>query len=173
MFSCFKKKELKSHDILDVSIHGGIKEKESPFYLDSITYKDTIPYVHQLTIGKVVKVYDGDTITIASKLAYPDSPIYRFSIRLRGIDTPEIKSKCEKEKELAKKAQEALSSFVLDKIVTFEDVGMDKYGRVLANVYYDKINLSQWMLQNGHAVEYDGGKKYIPKEWANEEPNTI
>jgi endonuclease YncB( thermonuclease family) len=62
-------------------------------YLETISYKETLPFVPPITYGKVIKVYDGDTITIASKLPYDNSPIYRFSIRLLGIDSPEIKSK--------------------------------------------------------------------------------
>ena len=56
-------------------------------YLNNVEYDDTIPYIPELTHGKVVKVYDGDTITIASQLP-GSSTLYRFSIRLAGIDTP-------------------------------------------------------------------------------------
>lgn len=59
-------------------------------YLETINYVDTIPFVPPITSGKVIKVYDGDTITIASKLPYDHSPIYRFSVRLLGIDSPEM-----------------------------------------------------------------------------------
>jgi len=122
--------------------------------------------MHQIHRGKVVKVYHGDTIIIATKLFYHNnSPIYRFSVRLRGIDCPEMKTKSPIEKELAQKAQNALYEMVFNKIVYLTDMGMDKYGRVLANVYLDKVNLSQWMLDNGHAVPYDGRAKHIPDEW--------
>ena len=39
-------------------------------YLDTIDYKDTIPFIPPITTGKVIKVYDGDTLTLASKLPY-------------------------------------------------------------------------------------------------------
>ena len=55
-------------------------------YLDNINYKDTIPYIPNVTYGKVIKVYDGDTITIACKMPFDNSPIYRFSVRIAGID---------------------------------------------------------------------------------------
>jgi hypothetical protein len=29
------------------------------------------------------------------------------------------------------------------------------------------------MIHQGYAVEYDGGKKHIPKEWQNKEINVI
>ena len=44
-------------------------------YLQNITYKDTIPFLVPITEGKVIKVYDGDTITVASKLPYEMSTI--------------------------------------------------------------------------------------------------
>ena len=62
-------------------------------YLDSISYNDTTPFVYPIRYGKVIKVYDGDTITIAARLPNTDGPIYRFSVRLNGIDTPEIRGK--------------------------------------------------------------------------------
>ena len=64
----------------------------------------SIPFVPPITEGEVISVYDGDTITIASVLPNTTEPIYRFSIRLNGIDTPEIKGQhiSEDEKEAAK-----------------------------------------------------------------------
>ena len=45
-------------------------------YLDIIEYNDTIPFIPPITCGKVIKVYDGDTLTLASKLPYDGCPIY-------------------------------------------------------------------------------------------------
>ena len=71
--------------------------------LSSVTWKDTIPFVPPVTKGKVIKVYDGDTITIATKLPFANESkdtIWRFSVRLDGIDCPEIKGKTETEKNI-------------------------------------------------------------------------
>ena len=67
--------------------------------MEHVTYKDTIPFIPPLTMGKVIKVYDGDTITIASKMPFENSPYYRFSVRLKGIDCPEIRTKNMEEKQ--------------------------------------------------------------------------
>jgi hypothetical protein len=112
-----------------------------------------------------IKVYDGDTITIASKLPYDSSPLYRFSVRLNGIDAPEIKGKTEDEKTAAKASQKALEDLILHKNVTLENIGTEKYGRILADVFYNEINLNQWMLKNHYAIEYDGGTKKSPESW--------
>lgn len=133
--------------------------------LDNVQYDDTIPFVPPITSGKVVKVYDGDTITIASKLPISYSPLYRFHVRLNGIDSPEIKGKTEKEKELAKAARDALNHLLYGKIVTLQNISTEKYGRILADVYLDKINVSYWMLENKYAVKYNGGTKQEPDNW--------
>ena len=125
----------------------------------SIEYKDTIPFVFPLTFGKVLKVYDGDTITIASKLPYDKSPCYRFSVRLAGIDSAEIKGKTQAEKDLAILARDALADLIIGKVIRLENVKNEKYGRVLADVYLDELNVNNWMLERGFAVKYDGGTK--------------
>ncbi len=133
--------------------------------LEHITYDNATPFVPPITQGKVVKVYDGDTITIASTLPYPESPVYRFQVRLNGLDTPEIKSKSSTEKMLAVNAREALSNLILHKIVKLENMTTEKYGRLLADVYLGELNVNQWLIDNKFAIAYDGGSKCRPKEW--------
>ena len=36
---------------------------------ENIEWKDTIPFVAPINQGRCIKVYDGDTITIATKIA--------------------------------------------------------------------------------------------------------
>jgi len=135
-------------------------------YLRNIEYKDTKSFVVPIQSGKVVKVYDGDTITIASRFPGTNGPIYRFNVRLNGIDSPEIKGATDHEKEVAKKSRDALSHIIMGKIVNLKNVSTEKYGRVLADVYLDKVNLCEWMLENGYAVKYDGGTKKRPDDWS-------
>jgi len=137
-------------------------------YLATVEYKDTKPFVLPISCGKVIKVYDGDTITVASKLYQKkDAPVYRFQVRLNGIDSPEIKGGGEHEKELAKNSRNELSKLIMGKIVDLKNVSTEKYGRVLADVYYGNINVCDWMIENGHAVKYDGGTKNRPNEWTD------
>lgn len=132
---------------------------------DNIDWKDTVKFVPPIISGMVLKVYDGDTITIASKLPYPESPIYRFSVRLNGIDCPEIKGKDENEKECAKIAKEKMTSLVLKKIVTLENVETEKYGRLLADVYVGDLHVNKHLIEKRLAVKYDGGTKCSPTNW--------
>lgn len=134
-------------------------------YLANIEYKDTENFVVPIQSGKVVKVYDGDTITIASRFPGLNGPVYRFNVRLNGIDSPEIKGGSEHEKDLAKKSRDALSHLILGKIVCLKNVSTEKYGRILADVYLDNLNVCDWMLEKKYAVKYDGGTKHRPDDW--------
>jgi len=134
-------------------------------YLTNIEYHDTVPFVPPISCGKVIKVYDGDTITIAAKLPNSVEPIYRFSVRLNGIDSPEIKAHSQAEKELAKKSRDALSNLIMDKMVSLKNQTTEKYGRILADVYLDDLHINEWMLKNNYAVKYDGGTKTRPADW--------
>lgn len=133
--------------------------------LQNATWLNTTPFVPEISYGKVIKVYDGDTITIASKMPYNKSPIYRFSVRLRGIDSPEIRGKAPAEILLAKAARDALHELIFGKIVTLQNVGTEKYGRLLADVYVGDVCVNTWMTEHGYAVQYDGGTKSRPEEW--------
>jgi micrococcal nuclease len=129
--------------------------------LKSLTKSSTksIPFIPPITEGEVMHVYDGDTITIVSKLPYDASPLYRFSVRLAGIDCAEIKGKTERERELAQEAKVALQKLILNKVVVLKNLKTEKYGRVLADVYLGDIHVNQWLLDNKYAVQYSGGKK--------------
>ena len=130
-----------------------------------IKWEDTVEFTFPITGGQVIKVYDGDTITIATKLPFNDSPLYRLSVRFNGIDTPEIKGKSEDEKNDAKSARDALSGLILNKLVVLKNIQSEKYGRILAEVYMDELCLNEWMIQQRYAVKYDGGTKKSPSSW--------
>ena len=134
-----------------------------PFH--EIQWKETIPFIPPIESGQVIKVYDGDTITIATRLPYKDTPLYRFPIRLKGIDSAEIKSKNDNEKKNAMIARDSLSKLILHKTVTIKNIENEKYGRILADVYLGEICVNDWMIEKGYAVKYDGGTKQIPTAW--------
>ena len=135
------------------------------------TWENAIPYVPSVGAGKVIKVYDGDTITIATKLKSDENikidkcRVYRFSVRLNGIDTPEMKSKNENEKKHAILAKHFLSDRILGEVVRLENVSIEKFGRVLADVYHNDVNMNELMITNNYAVAYQGGTKEIPDMW--------
>ena len=131
--------------------------------LDQAMLSDCSIYIPPVNICKVVKVYDGDTITIATKLFTEN--IYKFNVRLRGIDCPEIRSNDNSEKKAARIVQSELYKYIIHQMVKLSDVDYDKYGRLLANVSFNDTDLSTWLLSKHFAVKYDGGHKVTPDNW--------
>lgn len=123
------------------------------------TYEDTVPFVPPIQGGWVVKVYDGDTITIANRLPYEESPLYRFRVRLAGIDSPEINGSSALEKTKAIRSRKLLEDLILGRWVTLKNSKTEKYGRLLADVYLGQLHVNQWLITSGLAVKYDGGAK--------------
>ena len=70
-----------------------------------------------------------------------------------------MRTKVAEEKEVAKLAKNALKEMIYGKMVQLKEVDYDKYGRILANVYFEGIKLSDWMVEQNYAVVYDGGHK--------------
>ena len=111
--------------------------------------------------AKVLRVYDGDTITVDIDLCF--SIKLKASVRVAGIDTPEIRTRSKLEKALGYKARDRMRE-LCGKTVWLESLGggkLDKYGRVLANLYtYDGIeDIAATLIKEGHGVAYDGSKK--------------
>jgi len=155
---------------LTSSVRDSNSKRDDESFTDLISepkyeWKTTVPFIPPINSGYVIKVYDGDTITIATELPYPNSPVYRFPVRLNGIDSPEMHGKNEDEKEAAKKSQHELEKLILHQDVILKNIKTEKYGRVLADVYFGDINLSKWMIDHHYSVNYDGGTKRIPKSW--------
>lgn len=124
-----------------------------------------IKFTPPIKYGKVIKVYDGDTITIVTNLEYDQKIPYKFSIRLRGIDCPEIRTKDTNEKQIALLAKKYVYNLCFDKIVYIKNIDYDKYGRILADVYINDINIADKLLIMKYAIKYDGKSKPINFDW--------
>jgi endonuclease YncB( thermonuclease family) len=114
----------------------------------------------------VIKVYDGDTVTVASRTTGTNI-VYRFSVRLAGIDTPEMNSKNNVEKERAIFVRDRLHDLVFGKIVLLKNLSTEKYGRILADIYLDNLHVNQYMIDQKYAHVYSGGKKQVFVEKSN------
>ena len=109
-------------------------------------------YIYKAEVDRVV---DGDTVDVLLDLSFG---VYRkVRIRANGIDTPESRTRNKAEKVLglaAKKRMKVLSG----KAIYVESLNggkLDKYGRLLA----DMRDICKILIEEGHAVKYDGGKK--------------
>jgi len=103
--------------------------------------------------------YDGDTCTIS----IPSLPSLfgdRLPIRLAGIDTPEIKGACAREKALAMRARTYVRERLLDaQHIEITPVARDKYFRVLSIITVDGHDLADDLQAAGLARPYGGGTK--------------
>lgn len=108
---------------------------------------------------KYLRNYDGDTITV--NIEHVPSIIgEEISVRVRGIDTPEIRGKTSCEKTLAKSAKILVAKLLSDAThLDLIDISRDKYFRILSNVSFDNKDLSLKLIENHFAVPYDGEKK--------------
>jgi endonuclease YncB( thermonuclease family) len=70
-----------------------------------------------------------------------------------------------REKELAINARDALHALIFGKMVHLKNIGTEKYGRILADVYLNELHVNSWLLNQKYAIEYDGGTKQRPKHW--------
>ena len=106
----------------------------------------------------VVSVYDGDTIKVEA-LHWPGHT-WSGSVRLLGVDTPELRGKCPEEKAAAIAAREFVKS-ILGIHVLLHDVKLGKYaGRVLASIQTETgVDLAEMLIEHGHARRYDGGAR--------------
>ena len=113
--------------------------------------------------AEYVRNYDGDTITFNLPGLHPIIG-EKISIRVNGIDTPEIRGKCEKEKYDAKQAKEMVADILKDaEKINLKNMERGKYFRIAADVIVDEENLADMLIEAGIAVRYDGGKKM--KNW--------
>lgn len=126
----------------------------------------------------VIEVYDGDTIKTRAMLP---SPLDKVSIRVLGIDTPEMpaksyeqtgklgRAKCEAEAELAIAAKEVVQTMV-DQSYGWMEVTNYKWGkfggRIVGEVTINGASVREILLMKGMAVEYHGEKK--TKDWCKE-----
>lgn len=112
-----------------------------------------------IIINEVVSIYDGDTFRVTIN-NYPAVIGERISIRVLGVDTPELRGKCEKEKRLALLAKQfTVKHLRAAKVIILKNVQRGKYFRLLANVDVDGKDLSALLIQSGHARPYAGGKR--------------
>jgi endonuclease YncB( thermonuclease family) len=108
------------------------------------------------TKGKIVKVYDGDTVHCVFPFM---GQLFKWHVRIAHVDTPELKTKNLQEKERGYITRDKLIEFIGDKVVDVNCLDFDKYGRVLAELTYNGVRVDEWLIQNGYAHKYEGNTK--------------
>ncbi len=91
--------------------------------------------------GKVVKVADGDSITVLENNT-------QYKIRLQGIDAPERKQA------FGNASRKHLASLVAGKEVKIEYQNYDRYGRVVGKVLVDDVDVCLEQVRAGYAWHF-------------------
>ncbi len=97
-------------------------------------------------VAGVASVIDGDTLEIHSQ-----------RIRLHGIDAPESRQHCRldgKPWQCGKEAANALADKIARRPVTCEDLGRDRYKRIIAKCTVAGEDMGAWMVRQGLAMAY-------------------
>ena len=118
-------------------------------------------FVYNATLERIV---DGDTFDCCLDLVF-DVKLHKQRVRLAQIDTPESRTRDLAEKKLGLAAKARLKELCVGKIKV-KSLGKGKYGRILGIPYTeDGKDICQILINEGHAVFYDGGKK--TKVWGD------
>lgn len=107
----------------------------------------------------VMRVIDGDTF-VAQAHIWPGQTV-SVSVRIRGIDAPEIHSRCAAEKAAGQRARMALQAMLRDTPVRISNIGGGKYyGRVLADVTTASgRQVGSTLVREALARVYAGGRR--------------
>ncbi|QOL26196.1 thermonuclease family protein [Thalassotalea sp. LPB0316] len=112
-----------------------------------------------VVISRVVSVYDGDTFRVDID-HWPALVGQSAPIRVKQVDTPEIRGKCASEKALAQRAKLFTQALLLNsQQVELRNIERGKYFRILADVYIDGQSLASQLIANNLARPYQGGKR--------------
>lgn len=132
--------------------------------------------------ARLVDCYDADTCKVLLGIPWAGGAVRLVTLRLEGIDAPEMASKDPREKQLSWRARDRLLNLICpsafpaqaeayDKahikrvleervvLVTVQCKGQDKYGRCLAVLHAGGVCVNEAMRDEGHADSYDGGTK--------------
>ncbi|HEY4942042.1 MAG TPA: thermonuclease family protein [Rhizomicrobium sp.] len=106
----------------------------------------------------MVRVIDGDTFEASAAIWLGQQIAVR--VRIAGIDAPELRARCDVERQRAEAARNYLSKRIAGGEVKLSAVRYDKYGgRVDASVVDARGDVGEAMIRAGLARLYDGGRR--------------
>ncbi len=101
-----------------------------------------------LVWGKVIQIYDGDTIAIKSDR----NKVIR--VQLAYVDAPDKDPKTGKTQPLHDESLKTLKDMIIGKEVIIESMGTDKFKRIVGIIFLDKLNINAEMVRKGMAEIY-------------------
>lgn len=115
-------------------------------------------------VDEIVSFYDGDTITVTVH-DWPPVIGERIKIRLKGVQAPERRSRCDTDAEKARERELAANAriYLVGRLRGAESVELrhierGSFFRIVADVYADGQDVGQEMLTRGLAIPYAEGE---------------
>lgn len=106
---------------------------------------DGVGSANQIISGKVISVYDGDTMVMVSD---NNGSKAKYKVRFFGIDAPEVKQ------EYGGISRDILREKLLEKDARIQVINTDRYGRCVCKVYLNDRYINREMVLEGHAWYY-------------------
>lgn len=136
------------------------------FKRDEVVYTGLDNY-GSVNVTRMVSVYDGDTFTVQIN-KWPPIIGDNISVRIRGIDTPEMGVSNSKVKYLALVAKDKLTEMCKSGKIKLINIKRDKYFRIDAEVMVGNKNVGKTLIDLGLAKEYDGSRR---PDWSDKDYN--
>ena len=114
-------------------------------------------FSQEIEIQKITSVYDGDTFNVDLKCDI-ELLCKNIPVRVKNIDTPEMRTKSITEKALGQQAKSFTVNF-LKQEVKLINCTRDKYFRINCDVYSKDKSLSEELIKRRLGIQYDGGTK--------------
>jgi len=112
-------------------------------WLEDLSFKDEV--------SGIPRIVDGDSLVLNGE-----------KIRLKGIDAPELKQKCEKNGKnwsCGRASTTALRKMIRSQKVDCQGTEFDRHQRLLATCFVKELNLNENMVKMGWAVSYGSAFK--------------
>ena len=106
---------------------------------------------------EILRVVDGDTVDVRIDLGF--NMWHKCRVRLMGINAPESRTRDLEEKAKGFAAKDWLIEELTDAEVEMQSHGTGKYGRVLGTLMINDVDINEKMVDEGHAIWYDGGSR--------------
>lgn len=117
-----------------------------------------MPYSYNVIVYRVV---DGDTLDVDIDLGF-SIWVREQRIRLNGIDAPETRTRNLNEKKWGYASKEFICEMIDNAEKVVIETQLDKtgkYGRILADLYCDGVNVCDALVKNRLAIPYTGGNR--------------